>query len=79
MFTFLPLKDKWGLWGGALVSAAIFALFHFNAYWLVEMIIVGIGFALLYAWTGSLLTSITAHSFINTSKILMMYLGLPIV
>jgi membrane protease YdiL (CAAX protease family) len=79
MFTFLPLKDKWGLWGGALVSAAIFALFHFNAYWLAEMIIVGIGFALLYFWTGSLITSITAHSFINTSKIVMMYLGVPLV
>lgn len=79
MFTFLPLKEKWGLWGGALVSAAIFTLFHFNACWLVEMIIVGIGFVLLYVWTGSLLTSITAHSFINTSKIVMMYLGLPLI
>ena len=79
MFTFLPLKDKWGLWGGALVSAAIFALFHFNAYWLVEMIIVGIGLALLYVWTGSLLASITAHSFINTSKIMMMYWGIPLI
>lgn len=79
LFTFLPLKDKWGLWGGALVSAAIFALFHFNAYWLAEMIIVGMGFALLYVWTGSLLTPITAHSFINTSKIVMMYLGVPLV
>ena len=79
MFTFLPFKDKWGLWGGAIASAAIFALFHFNAYWLVEMIIVGIGFALLYFWTGSLITSITAHSFINTSKIVMMVLGVPLV
>ena len=79
MFTFLPLKDRWGLWGGAVASAAIFALFHFNAYWLVEMIIVGIGFALLYFWTGSLITSITAHSFINTSKIVMMVLGVPLV
>lgn len=78
MFTFLPCKDKWGLWGGALISAGIFALFHFNAYWLAEMIIVGIGFALLYFWTGSLITSITAHSFINTSKIVMMYLGVPL-
>ena len=79
LFTFLPLKDKWGLWGGAFGSAAIFALFHFNAYWLAEMMIVGIGFALLYFWTGSLITSITAHSFINTSKIIMMYLGVPLV
>ena len=79
LFTFLPFKDKWGVWGGALASAAVFALFHFNAYWLAEMIIVGMGFALLYVWTGSLLTPITAHSFINTSKIVMMYLGVPLV
>lgn len=78
MFTFLPFKDKWGLWGGALFSAGIFALFHFNAYWLAEMIIVGVGLALLYFWTGSLITSITAHSFINTSKIVMMYFGVPL-
>lgn len=78
MFTFLPLKDRWGLWGGAISSAAIFALMHFNAYWLAEMMVVGTGLALLYYYTGSLLSSIVAHSFINCSKIVMLFTGFPL-
>lgn len=78
LFTFLPLKDRYGLMGGALVSAGIFALFHFNPYWLPEMLIVGVGLALLYYRTGSLVSSIVAHSFINSSKIVMLFMGLPI-
>lgn len=79
MFTFLPLKDRFGLWGGAVFSAAIFALLHFNAYWLVEIIVVGVGLALLYYWTGSLLSSIIAHSFINSTKVILLFLGVPLV
>lgn len=78
MFTFLPLKDRWGLWGGAISSSAIFALMHFNAYWLAEMMVVGTGLALLYYYTGSLLSSIVAHSFINSSKIIMLFIGIPL-
>lgn len=79
LFTFLPLKERFGLWGGAIASAVIFALLHFNAYWLAETIIVGVGLALLYYWTGSLISSIVAHSFINTSKIIILFLGIPLV
>jgi len=79
LFTFLPLKERWGLWGGALASAAIFALMHFNAYWLAEIIVVGIGLALLYYWSGSLVSSIVAHSFINTAKVFMVFFGIPLV
>lgn len=78
LFTFIPLKDKLGVWGGAIVSSAIFALMHFNVYWLAEMMIVGTGLALLYYYTGSLLSSIVAHSFINTTKIAMIFLGVPL-
>ncbi len=79
LFTFLPLKEKFGLWGGAIASGVIFALLHFNAYWLAEMVVVGVGLALLYYWTGSLVSSIVAHSFINTSKIIILFLGIPLV
>ncbi|MGI6092545.1 MAG: CPBP family intramembrane glutamic endopeptidase [Negativicutes bacterium] len=78
LFTFLPLKDRWGVWGGAIASSAIFALMHFNAYWLAEMMVVGTGLALLYYYTGSLISAIVAHSFINTTKIVMIFLGLPL-
>lgn len=79
LFTFTALRDRFGLWGGAVASAAIFAIFHFNVYWLAEMIVVGTGLALLYHYSGSLLTAITAHSFVNTAKILLLYFKVPLV
>lgn len=79
LFTFTALRDRFGLWAGAVVSAAIFAIFHFNAYWLAEMIVVGTGLALLYQYSGSLLTAITAHSFINAAKILLLFYKVPLI
>lgn len=79
LFTFTPLRDRFGLWIGAVGSAAIFALFHFNPYWLGEMLVVGTGLALLYHWTGSLLASIAAHSFINTTKLVMLFYNVPLI
>lgn len=79
LFTFLPLKDKWGVWGGAIASSAIFAFMHFNVYWLAEMMVVGTGLALLYYYTGSLISAMVAHSFINTAKIVMIFLGIPLI
>lgn len=79
LFTFTALRDRFGLWGGAVISAAIFALFHFNIYWLAEMLVVGLGLALLYHWTGSLLSAIVAHSFINTTKILLLFFNSPFI
>jgi membrane protease YdiL (CAAX protease family) len=79
LFTFLAFKERWGLWGGAIISSALFALMHFNAYWLGEMMVVGIGLALLYYFTGSLISAMTAHAFINISKILMLFAGAPMI
>lgn len=79
LFTFSALKERFGLWGGAVASAAIFALFHFNPFWLAEMMVVGTGLALLYYWSGSLISAIVAHSFVNTSKVVLLYLNIPLV
>jgi len=79
LFTFSALKVRYGLWAGALGSAAIFALFHFNVYWLAELMVVGTGLALLYHFTGSLLSAIIAHSVINTTKIIMLFLNLSLI
>jgi membrane protease YdiL (CAAX protease family) len=79
LFTFLPMKEKWGFWGGAIASSFVFALMHFNLYWLGEMIVVGVGLAFVYYWTGSLISPIIAHSVINTSKIIMLFLGISVV
>lgn len=75
LFTFLPMKEQWGFWGGAIASSFVFAIMHFNLYWLSEMMVVGIGLAFIYNWTGSLISAMVAHSVINISKILMLFLG----
>ncbi len=75
LFTFLPMQERWGFWGGAIVSSLVFALMHLNLYWFGEMMVVGIGLAFVYYSTGSLVSAIVAHSVINTSKILMLFWG----
>ncbi|MBP2628464.1 MAG: Abortive infection protein [Firmicutes bacterium] len=79
LFTFLPMKERWGFWGGAIASSLVFAVMHFNLYWFGEMILVGIGLAFVYYWTGSLISAMIAHSVINTSKILMLFFGVSLV
>jgi len=76
LFTFLPMKERWGVWGGAIGSSLVFAFMHFNVYWLGEMMIVGVGLALLYYWTGSLISGMVAHCVLNTSKIIMLFYGI---
>jgi len=79
LFTFLPMKERWGFWGGAIASSLVFAVMHFNLYWFGEMMVVGIGLAFVYYWSGSLISAIIAHSVINTSKILMLFFGVSLV
>ena len=79
LFTFLPMRERWGFWGGAIVSGVVFAAMHFNLYWLGEMMVVGIGLAFVYDWTGSLFSAMIAHSVINTGKILMLFFGISLV
>ncbi|WP_378954215.1 CPBP family intramembrane glutamic endopeptidase [Pelosinus sp. sgz500959] len=78
LFTFLPMQEHWGVLGGAFASSLVFALMHFNLYWLGEMIIVGMGLAFIYHWTGSLISGMIAHSVINTLKILMLFFNVTL-
>lgn len=75
LFTFLPMKERWGFWGGAIVSSLVFTMMHLNLYWFGEMMIVGVGLAFVYSYTGSLISAMVAHSVINTSKIVMLFWG----
>jgi len=79
LFTFLPMKERWGFWGGAIGSSLVFAAMHFNLYWFGEMMIVGVGLAYVYYSTGSLISAMIAHCVINTSKILMIFFGISLV
>jgi membrane protease YdiL (CAAX protease family) len=59
-----------------LITAVMFALFHFNnPYALLPIFLMGIFMALLYYWTGSLLCSIVAHFLFNGTQIFIYYLA----
>ncbi len=74
VITYLSFKKIFGVLLGALSGAAIFALFHFNIYWLSEMVVVALGLTLLFELTGSIVSAMVAHSFVNTAKIILAYL-----
>ena len=79
LFTFLPMKERWGFWGGAIASSLVFAAMHFNLYWFGEIIVVGVGLAFVYDRTGSLVSAMVAHSVINTAKLLMVFFGVSLI
>jgi len=79
LFTFLPMQERWGFWGGAIGSSVVFAMMHFNLYWFAEMMVVGMGLAFVYNSTGSLISAMIAHGVINTGKILMLFFGISLV
>jgi membrane protease YdiL (CAAX protease family) len=56
---------RYGLWGGILISAALFSAFHFSIGALVPIFIFGIVLAWLYVRTGSIYPSMIAHSVQN--------------
>lgn len=78
-FTLPPLVQRFGLAGGVVLSALLFAVLHFNVAWLPEVALVGVGLALLYYRTGSLLSAITTHAFLNSARMLFIYFGIPLV
>ncbi len=56
---------RYGLWGGILISAALFSAFHFSIGALVPIFIFGIVLAWLYVRTGSIYPSMVAHAVQN--------------
>lgn len=56
------LAKRWGLWGGILTSSALFGAAHPDT---LGAAIFGIGMALLYLRTQSLVVPITAHAIYN--------------
>ena len=56
---------RYGLWGGILISAVLFSVFHFSIGAFVPIFIFGIVLAWLYVRTGSIYPSMVAHSVQN--------------
>ena len=64
-----------GVIGGVIISVLVFTFFHFNAYWIGEIIFAGLVFTLLYLKTGSIIPGIIAHAVANSWRLLSAYLG----
>ena len=61
---------------GAVLSAFVFSLPHLYPEVLVPVFILGIGFALIYEWTGTLWASFAVHAAHNTLHLVWLYLSL---
>lgn len=78
---FRSLRDRHGFWVGALVSAALFGVFHFipgeawqsNTVLMVCMMFTGFALASLYEWRGNLLSNIGAHMAFNTIGVFLIF------
>lgn len=80
------LAKSWGLWGGAIASAGLFALMHGTGMGLLPQLVVGATSALCMAGTGSLLVCVLFHLGYNGGALLLtlipaspwLMLGLPL-
>lgn len=65
---FRSLKNGMGIWPAAIVSGLLFGALHIDAttserlLQVVPLAVLGISFALLYAWTGTLYSTIALHA-----------------
>ncbi|ABO50837.1 Abortive infection protein [Desulforamulus reducens MI-1] len=65
--------NRWGWFLGIIISALFFSLAHLSGIWFVQIAAVGVGLAVIYSITGSLLPGIIAHGLVNSSRLLMVY------
>lgn len=69
-FALPAFARRYGVWGGILLSAALFSIFHFSIGLVVPVFIFGIVLGWLYVRTGSIYPSITAHAVQNVVALL---------
>lgn len=69
-FALPAFAKRYGLWGGILLSAALFSVFHLSVGLIVPVFIFGIALGWLYARTGSIYPSIAAHAVQNVVALL---------
>jgi membrane protease YdiL (CAAX protease family) len=65
---FRALKNGIGMWAAAIVSGIIFGSLHIDSFsnerllQVVPLVVLGVAFAVLYAWTGTLYSTIALHA-----------------
>lgn len=72
-FVYAGLKARWGQLKAQIVSAAIFAFFHFQLLLFVPLFVIGLILALLYETRKSLWASYLMHAFNNAIALLVVY------
>ena len=64
-FAHTVLKKRYGKSIGIILSSFLFSAVHFNLYWIIQIFLIGVGLALLFESTGSIISVVVAHSLIN--------------
>ena len=70
------LKNGIGMWGAAIISGLLFGSLHIDStsterlLQVVPLVVLGIAFALLYTWTGTLYSTIALHATNNAIAVL---------
>lgn len=77
-FMFPGIGRKYGLWWGAVGSAALFAMVHFSLGALVPTFIAGLLLAWVYHRTGSIWACIGFHAVYNSLAVIALLLNLPV-
>jgi len=73
-FLFAGLKKYWGRLAGALLSAALFTVAHILPTSFPPIFVLGVLFALLYDYTGSIWPAVALHGVINSLSFVAAYL-----
>jgi membrane protease YdiL (CAAX protease family) len=77
---FRHLRSVWGVAIAAIVSGLVFGVMHGYEYiMLLPVISLGICFAFIREWRGSLISSMTAHFIHNAAALTFLFLLLPII
>lgn len=75
-FLYQALRKRWGIKMGAFSSGLAFAIVHFDWVVLISFTLLGIGFALLYEKTRSLISCIMAHGIFNAISVALLFFTL---
>jgi membrane protease YdiL (CAAX protease family) len=74
-YAFHAFRQRYGLAVGVVASALFFSIIHLNAYGFLPILVAGVGLALVYHNTRSLVPCIVAHAVNNLIALAAMFLG----
>jgi membrane protease YdiL (CAAX protease family) len=74
-FVYPAVKQKWGTGWALALSSVAFAAMHHHVPTFAALAVLGVGLALAYEWTGSLLAPVAMHATFNAGTMLLILLG----